>query len=108
MRKQIRKVIAQLLILAICMGSMELPVDAAEEVAIAEGYTAMSTWDGSTMEKIYEKDTYRVTFTLFSAWDAGYNANIKIDNLGETSIQNWRMQFVLHNTIDNIWNAEIV
>ena len=56
---------------------------------------------------MYEGDGYRVIFTLTSQWEGGYNANIRIENTGESVIENWYLGFDYQNRIANIWNAEI-
>lgn len=42
-----------------------------------------------TDEKIYESENYNVIFSLTSSWKSGYNANVKIENTGNETIQNW-------------------
>lgn len=66
-----------------------------------------NVWDQVTTESIFEDENYRVTFTLSSYWDAGYNANIRIHNLGDEVIENWYLKFDFANEISNIWNAEV-
>lgn len=66
-----------------------------------------SAWDKVTTENIFEGENFKVTYTLSSYWDTGYNANIKIENIGDSSIQNWYLEFESRNKITNIWNAEI-
>lgn len=65
------------------------------------------SWDGVTTDKIFEGENYKVTFTLTSHWDAGYNANVKLENTGDSTIQNWYLGFDYNNSITNIWNAEV-
>lgn len=60
-----------------------------------------------TNEKIYENENYNVTFSLTSSWESGYNANVKIENTGDDTIQNWYLSFEYDDQITNIWNAEI-
>ncbi len=62
-------------------------------------------WDGTTTEDIYETEEYIVTFSLDGYWENGYNARIRIENIGESVIENWCLGFDLRNTILNIWNA---
>ena len=50
-------------------------------------------WDQATTEKVFEGTNYKVTFTLASYWDTGYNAAIKLENTGESTIQNWCLGF---------------
>lgn len=66
-----------------------------------------STWDQVTTENVFEGENYRVTFTLASNWDTGYNANVKLENTGDSTIQNWYLGFDYKNSITNIWNAEV-
>lgn len=66
-----------------------------------------STWDQVTTENIFEGENYRVTFTLTSYWDTGYNANVKLENTGDSTIQNWYLGFDYNDSITSIWNAEI-
>lgn len=79
---------------------------ASAEEAITDGNDS-STWDQVTTENVFEGENYRVTFTLASNWDAGYNANVKLENTGDTTIQNWYLGFDYKNSITNIWNAEV-
>lgn len=60
-----------------------------------------------TNEKIYESEIYNVIFSLTSSWETGYNANVKIENTGDDTIQNWYLSFKYDEQITNIWNAEI-
>ena len=64
-------------------------------------------WDQVTTENVFESKNYKVTFTLTSNWDAGYNANVKLENTGDSTIQNWYLGFDYNNSITNIWNAEV-
>lgn len=59
-------------------------IDSQEIVAENDG----STWDQVTTENVFEGKNYRVTFTLTSYWDTGYNANVKLENTGDSTIQN--------------------
>lgn len=81
----------------------ETEIETETETLIEEN----STWDGITTQQVYEANDFRVTFSLSSYWDNGFNANIKVDNIGETTIENWYLDFDLQNEITNIWNAEI-
>lgn len=82
-----------------------------EDVVSAEEATTDgndgSTWDQVTTEDVFEGENYKVTFTLTSNWDTGYNANIKLENTGDSTMQNWYLGFDYNNSITNIWNAEI-
>ncbi len=82
----------------------EVSINIEEE--ITDG-TDGSTWDQVTTENVFEGQNYRVTFTVTSYWDAGYNANVKLENTGDSTIENWYLGFDYNNSITNIWNAEI-
>lgn len=64
-----------------------------------------STWDQVTTENVFEGENYKVTFTLTSNWNAGYNATVKLENTGDSTIQNWYLGFDYNNSITNIWNS---
>lgn len=63
--------------------------------------------DNQSTEFVYETDGFQVMFTLTGQWDGGYNANVKIENTGDTVIENWYLGFDFADKIANIWNAEI-
>ncbi len=50
---------------------------ASKEEATTDGNDG-NTWDQVTTETVFEGENYKVTFTLTSNWDAGYNANVKL------------------------------
>ncbi len=64
-------------------------------------------WDGVTTESIYEGENFKVTFALSGYWNGGYNANVKVENTGNTVIENWTMEVDYAGAISNIWNAVI-
>lgn len=114
MNKIWKKVLAYLLTVTMCLNLVNVPVYAQENVKTEEETadgttdgTDGSTWDQVTTENVFEGGNYRVTFTLTSYWDAGYNAEVKLENIGESTIQNWYLGFDYNNSITNIWNAEI-
>ncbi len=64
-------------------------------------------WDGVTTESVYEDANFKVTFALSGYWNGGYNANVKIENTGNTVIENWTLEVDYDGAISNIWNAVI-
>ncbi|MDE7252729.1 MAG: cellulose binding domain-containing protein [Acetatifactor sp.] len=80
---------------------------AGSDADIPTDETGIEEWDQKTTEKVFEGENYKVTFTLASYWDTGYNANIKLENIGDGTIQNWCLGFDYDNAITNIWNAEV-
>ena len=125
MRKIWRKALAYTLAIIMCFSAVNVSVyaqestvsevstqiEATESIANTEGGTTDGTdggaWDQVTTKDVFEGEGFRVTFTLTSHWDTGYNANIKLENTGNDTIQNWCLSFDYDNAITNIWNAEI-
>ena len=115
MKKIRKRLLATLLSVAMGAGVFQGPVYAQEvkepETAVVETVepTEIETniWDGNTTESVYENENYKVTYTLASYWETGYNANVKIENTGDSDIQNWYLCFDYTDEITNIWNAEI-
>ena len=66
-----------------------------------------NAWDGKSKKSVYKADDYLVTFELTSVWNGGFNANIKIENTGDSGIRNWYLRYNLKNDISDLWNAEI-
>ncbi len=64
-------------------------------------------WDGTTFENIYETEDYRVTFSVTGHWNGGYNANVRLENIGNATIENWVLGFSFQGDITNIWNGVI-
>lgn len=65
-------------------------------------------WDGSTKEDVYEGNGFQVVFKLQDYWNGGFNANVKIENTSDKTIENWALGFDYQGEIANIWNAVIV
>ncbi len=61
-----------------------------------------------TTEQCYEGKNFKVTFSLVDQWEGGYNANIKIENTGDSVIENWYLSYDLKNVHTSMWNAEVV
>lgn len=78
-----------------------------ESVVLSEAREKENSWNGVDISSIYETDEYRVTFLLVNVWDGGYDARIKIDNLGLVAIENWMLGFAYEGKFSNIWNAKV-
>lgn len=89
-----------LLVTTMCFNVVIVPTYAQENI-VAENATEIAT------EDVYESEDYRVTFTLTSYWNTGYNASVKLENIGDNPIHNWYLCFDYNNSIISIWNAEI-
>ncbi|MCH5273951.1 MAG: cellulose binding domain-containing protein, partial [Lachnospiraceae bacterium] len=105
MKKGFKKTIAFLLTLAMCVSVVNVNAYAEESVVTAG---VQSSWDGVTTKNNYEGENFSITFSLASYWNGGYNANIRVENTGNSVIENWYLGFSLNDNLTNIWNAEVV
>lgn len=104
MTKNVKKAIAILIAVIMCLSVTEAGIYAKAVV----GDDVQGGWDGVTTVNEYFGENFKVTFVLSSYWNGGYNANVKIENIGSSIIENWYMKFTLNNNLTNIWNAEEV
>lgn len=107
MKKGIKRMLASLLTLAMCVSTTGVAAYA-EETVVTDKVTAESSWDGVTTVNNYTGENFNVVFSLANYWDGGYNANIKVENTGSSVIENWYLSFALDNSFSSIWNAEVV
>lgn len=114
MRKIRKRILAIVAAMATCVSAMNIPAYAQENFGIESAYvksseveTVSEGWDQVTTQDIFEGDNYKITYSLVSHWGTGYNANIRIENTGDTTIHNWYMAFDCEDVITNIWNAKI-
>ena len=121
MKKMWKKVLVYMMSVAMLLGTVNVPVHAQNslmEASATSGETAIESavtdevnngkWDHVTVEDIYEGENYKVRFTLQSFWDSGYNAVISVENTGVNVIHNWCLEFNYWDSINNIWNAEVI
>lgn len=102
MKKKWNKALSFMLILTIILGCFDIPVYGQEMEE--QGYL---NWDGMTTEICYVGNNYTVTFLLKDHWDGGYNIDVRIENTGNTIIDNWMLETEYDGAIFNIWNAVI-
>ena len=105
MKKVLKRVVAFMLMLAMCVCATG--ADASAEASVTTS-GVQSSWDGMTTENKYVGENFSVTFSLTGYWNGGYNANIKIENTGSSVIENWYLSFALNNKLTTVWNAEVV
>lgn len=121
-RKMTKRMLALLLAATVGIGSVKTGVYAqtfseeteASMAAETAGVDALvdetaepGDWDGTTTKDVYEGKNFRVLFTLTDHWEGGYNAGIKIENTGDTVIENWSLGMDYSGEISNIWNAVV-
>ncbi len=107
MKKGIKRMLAFLLTLAMCVSATGVAAYA-EETVVTDMITAESGWDGVTTVNNYAGENFNVVFSLANYWEGGYNASIKVENTGNSVIENWYLSFALDNNFSSIWNAEVV
>ena len=107
MKKGIKRMLAFLLTLAMCVSTTGVAAYA-EETVVTDKVTTESGWDGVTTVNNYTGENFNVVFSLANYWEGGYNANVKVENTGSSVIENWYLSFALDNNFASIWNAEVV
>ncbi len=107
MKKGIKRMLAFLLMLAMCVSTTGVAAYA-EETVVTDKVTTESGWDGVTTVNNYTGENFNVVFSLANYWEGGYNANVKVENTGSSVIENWYLSFALDNNFSSIWNAEVV
>lgn len=55
----------------------------------------------------FNEDSYNIDFDITEKWGNYYNANITINNISDSDIENWEITFNTPNKITNIWCAKI-
>lgn len=105
MKKVLKRVVAFMLTLAMCVCTTGATASAEASVTTSG---VQSSWDGMTTVNKYVGENFSVTFSLADYWEGGYNANIKVENTGSRVIENWYLSFALNNKLTTIWNAEVV
>lgn len=95
-------------------GTMQEQTGLVEETAAAEQYenaketAADVTVHENTEGRVeFQKENYKVNFTLTGQWDGGYNVSVKLENTGNTVIHDWYLGYDAGMDIESLWNAEI-
>lgn len=55
----------------------------------------------------YDYGEYDVQYVVDGIWDDGYNIRVIVTNKTNDNIDDWEMVFKSHDTIVNIWNADV-
>ena len=108
LKKWIKKVLVVIVLLSVFVGQTNITSfaqigskDNAKERQIN------NAWDGITRENSYEGNGFKITYKLQNFWNGGYNAIVKIENVGDKVIDNWTLGFDYQGEIASVWNAEI-
>lgn len=102
--KKIRNHIVMLLVMCLVLGNINVIHLKAAEDSTYE----MDEYEEDREEQIDEREYFDVTFNIESEWENHYNGLIKIRNISDADIENWKISFVTSNEIENIWCGEIV
>lgn len=62
------------------------------------------TWLEESTVLVDEGD-YNISYEIINDWEQGYIGQIKVTNLSDSPIRDWKLSFSLDNNITNIWNA---
>ena len=89
LKKWIKKVLVVIVLLSVFVGQTNITSfaqigskDNAKERQIN------NAWDGITRENSYEGNGFKITYKLQNFWNGGYNAIVKIENIGDKVIYN--------------------
>ena len=59
-------------------------------------------------EEIVANDSYEISFKVTSDWKSAFNGEIRIKNVSEVTIEDWKLEFDFDHKIDRFWTAEIL
>ena len=63
--------------------------------------------DNIETELTYQQENYEVTYIIANSWEDACNVTIKIKNISEESLDDWKIVLTMENQIQDIWNAEV-
>lgn len=61
----------------------------------------------SSIERVVICEDYRVSSFVCNAWEGGAVAEILIENLSESVIEDWILEFDANIRIEEVWNAQV-
>ena len=117
LNRRTKRWIAMCLSLSMAVGGTDITAFAGDSETKAEDTQVVSVlnnntvqtdgaaWDGVTTQGNFEGNGFYLTFDLKDSWNGGFYANIKIENTGDTAIENWTLGFDYQGEIANVWNA---
>jgi len=109
MKRNWKRVCALFTTLVMCVNTPSLTV-VAEENATTPTETTVSNGD-SLQEKYVlpfsvQRDELKVSVHTTNQWEGGYQAEIILQNEGDSPIEDWQIDFSSGDNITNIWNAD--
>ena len=77
--------------------------------AKADGVLVLpSAYELLCFEEIVANDSYEISFKVTSDWKSAFNGEIRIKNISEVTIEDWKLEFDFDHKIDRFWTAEIL
>lgn len=67
-----------------------------------------SSYDMLCSEEMVDEGAYEVSFKTTSDWKSAFNGEIRIKNISEVTIEDWKLEFDIDHNIDRFWTAEII
>lgn len=59
-------------------------------------------------EEVVSSDKYEINFLVTSDWKSAFNGEIRIKNISDKTIEDWKLQFDFDANIERFWTAEIL
>ena len=94
--KKIKNNIVMFFVACLVIGNMNLAHLKATEDSTYE----MNEYEEEWEDQIDEREYFDVAFDIDSEWENHYNGTIKIKNISDTDIENWKISFVTSNEIE--------
>ncbi len=58
-------------------------------------------------ESVWTSENFEVKHSIINYWEGGYQGEVVITNIGDTTIEDWNLMFEMDTDIYQIWNASI-
>lgn len=80
------------------------------------GFTAMfdgelllpTSFDLKGSEQIVRTEQYEIDFSVTSDWGSAFNGEIRIKNVSQTTIEDWKLYFNYEGNLEQFWTAGVI
>lgn len=62
----------------------------------------------ASVEKVVNSDRYEISCVLYEEWESGGLVQLIIENISDTTIEDWRIEFDFAMNISEIWDGVII
>ena len=69
---------------------------------------APNSWRINSKQQKVNESCYCASLKITNYWGNGYNGEIIIENLSESIIEDWRLEFDFEGNINHFWTADII